>query len=124
MHVSERFREIHAVALRVLLAVAFVCFLLLPSFMLAQNTSAEKADNSQLKTNNKLSPGSLTKPVQPSADSASEELARKIATGHVPRPPIQILRLQQPGAAAVAPFAVAGAHADYFGGPVISNVHI
>ena len=43
---------------------------------------------------------------------------------HVPRPPIQIIPLNHPGSTFSAPLAIAGAHVTYFGGPVISNVHI
>lgn len=46
-----------------------------------------------------------------------------VAAKPVP-PPIHIIRLHKPGAAPIREFAVAGAHANYFGGPVISSVHV
>ena len=37
--------------------------------------------------------------------------------------PVHIVPFREPGTATASAFAIAGAHADYFGGPVISNVH-
>lgn len=124
MYVSERLREINILALRLLFCAACLCFLLLPSFVLAQNVSTEEtSDNNQLQATHDLSPAALAQSAQ--SPAGSEQTATTIAVRHVPRPRIQILRLHEPGTAApVAPFAIAGAHADYFGGPVITNVHI
>ncbi len=47
-----------------------------------------------------------------------------IGTGPV-RPPIHVLKLHEPGVSVAAPtFAVAGAFPLYFGGLIISNVHV
>lgn len=41
-----------------------------------------------------------------------------------PKPHVHVLRIPDPAAPAAAPFAIPGAHVTYFGGPVITNVHI
>src|SRR5712671_4882490 len=47
-----------------------------------------------------------------------------IGTSPVP-PPIHVLKLHEPGVSVLAPtLAVAGAFPLYFGGPIISNVHL
>ena len=114
MYVCERFHKIQNAALRLLLGAAFAGLFCSPSCILAQSAPA--------KGNQEATSGpASTKP------AANATLQQAVATRHLPRPPIQILRLHGPGvgaAAPVAPFAIAGAHADYFGGPVIANVHI
>jgi len=51
--------------------------------------------------------------------------ATKAARGPVLERVIPIAPLMEPGSSKLAPtIAIAGAHADYFGGPVISNVHV
>jgi hypothetical protein len=49
------------------------------------------------------------------------------AAQQAPMAPVQRLRIfpvRDPNAAAIAPAAPAGAHLSYFGGPIISNVHV
>lgn len=61
------------------------------------------------------------------ADAAAPRSATTSAQQALPIAPVQRLRIVpvlDPNAAAVAPAAPAGAHLSYFGGPVISNVHV
>src|SRR6185437_1491052 len=60
-----------------------------------------------------------------SALSALAQAAPQQSTATVPaRQRLHIVPVVDPNAAAVAPAAPAGAHLSYFGGPIISNVHV
>lgn len=57
----------------------------------------------------------------PPPSSAVQSLPKPQPT---PKPPVHILRMPESGASAPPLAAVVGAHATYFGGPIISNVHV
>lgn len=67
-----------------------------------------------------------------SGDVANGQSARQAETSTVAqaqaptmRQPVQILKMHEPGTAAVTPtFSIPGAFATYFGGPIITNVHV
>jgi len=61
------------------------------------------------------------------AQTAAPQSATATSAQALPIVPVQrlhILPVRDPNAAAIAPAAPAGAHLSYFGGPVISNVHV
>ena len=67
---------------------------------------------------------------EPAENGATQEQPPSSAVQAVPqpqptpKPPVHILRMPESGAPATPLAAVAGAHATYFGGPIISNVHV
>src|SRR6478672_7957300 len=61
------------------------------------------------------------------AQTTAPQSATATSAQALPIVPVQrlhILPVRDPNAAAIAPAAPAGAHLSYFGGPVISNVHV
>jgi Bacterial Ig-like domain (group 3) len=83
------------------------------------------AAQSQIDVNRASSHSSA--PTGSGAQPAPQAGALPLGAGSAaPKPRIQLIRLNEAGTAAapVAPLAIPGAHVDYFGGPVISNVHI
>lgn len=110
-------RCVHGIrGLRRIFAVALSCLLLGSSAVCFAQTAAADGQNPQAVA--------ASDAAQPAAKASSVQAAASKPAPHVPRPPIHIIPLNQPGSTSVAPLAIAGAHADYFGGPVISNVHI
>ena len=66
--------------------------------------------------------------VAPASAGGTDAAASQQATTPVPARPrlhiVPVLDPSSPNAAALAPAAPAGAHLSYFGGPIISNVHV
>jgi len=116
MHAVGSFHGIKNVVLRSFLAV--ICGSAL--FAASALTFAQTAPADDGRTRSKSAPAGTL----PAATVFSAQAAVAKPAPQVPHPPIQIIPLHEPGSATTAPLAIAGAHADYFGGPVISNVHI
>lgn len=70
-----------------------------------------------------IAPSSFAQTTDSSQDSSQAQPAISMRTRL--KPPIHVVPFHEPGTLIIKPFfTIAGAHADYFGGPVISNVHI
>lgn len=108
-------RSFHGIkSLRPLFAVAWVCALLGSSAFCFAQAAAAHDENSQIV--------SAPDGAQPAAKASTIQAAAPKAIPHVPHPPIHIIRMGEPGGTPVKTTSIP--HVIYFGGPVISNVHI